>query len=60
MKKRYEFGGKEKQEISKLALEHGHAAAVWKFKEKFPTLTESTIRPWIKKFKKRKTKEERK
>ena len=45
MKKRYEFGGKEKQEISKLALEHGHAAAVWKFKEKFPTLTESTIRP---------------
>ena len=60
IKKRYEFGGKEKQEIAKLASEHGHAAAVRKFKKKFPTLTESTIRPWIKKFKKRKRKEERK
>ena len=39
-KKPYVFGEKGKQEFTQ---EHGHAAAVRKFKEKFPTLTESTI-----------------
>ena len=50
-KKRYVFGEKETQEIAKLASEHGHAAAVRKFKKKFPILTESTIRPWVKRYK---------
>ena len=59
-KKRYEFGGKEKQDIAKFASEHVHAITVRKFKKKFPTLTESTIRPWIRKFLKRKRKEGRK
>ena len=45
------FGEKEKQEIDKLASEHSHEAAVRKFKKRFPTLTESTIRPWIKRYK---------
>ena len=38
-KKLYVFGEKEKQEIAKFEV----AAAVRKFKKKFPTLTESTI-----------------
>ena len=42
-KTRNEFGEKEKQEIVKLVSEHGHAATVTKFKEKFSTFTESTI-----------------
>ena len=50
-KKRYELGEKEKQEIAKNVLEHGHAAAVRNSKKKFPTLTESTIRPWVKRYK---------
>ena len=45
------FGKKEKQEIATSASEHGHAAAVRKFKKKFQTLTESTIRPWVKRYK---------
>ena len=50
-KKGYVFGEKEKQEIAEFASEHGHVAAVKKFKKKFPTLTESTIRPWVKRCK---------
>ena len=42
-KKPYVFGEKGKQEFAKFTSEHGHAAAVRKFKKKFPTLTESTI-----------------
>ena len=34
------FGEKEKQEIAKFAWEHGNAAAIRKFKEKFLTLLE--------------------
>ena len=45
------FGEKEKQKVSKFASEHGHSAALRKFKKKFPTLTESTIRPWVKRYK---------
>ena len=45
------FGEKEKQEIAKFTSEHGHAAAVRKSKKKFPTLTESTIRPLVKRYK---------
>ena len=41
---------KEKQEIAKFPSKHGHAAAVRKFKKKLPTLSESTIRPWVKRF----------
>ena len=43
------FGEKEKQEIAKFASEDG--TAVRKFKKKFPILTESTIRPWVKRYK---------
>ena len=50
-KKRYVFAEKEKQEIVKFTLEHGHAAIVRKFKKKFPTFTENTIRPWVKRYK---------
>ena len=46
-KKLYVFGEKEKQEIAKFEV----AAAVRKFKKNFPTLTESTIRPWVKRYK---------
>ena len=35
------FGEKEKQEIAQFALEHGHVAAVRKFKKKFLTLTKN-------------------
>ena len=42
---------KEKQEIAKFPSKHGHAAAVRKFKKKLPTLSESTIRPWVKRYK---------
>ena len=45
------YGEKEKQEIAKYAVEHGHAAAVRKFKKKFPSLNESTVRPWVKRYK---------
>ena len=58
-KKRYVFGEKEMQEITKFALEPGHAATVKKSEKMFPTLTESTIRHWVKRYKK-KLKEKRK
>ena len=58
-KKRYVFGEKEMQEIAKFALEPGHAATVKKLEKMFPTLTESTIRHWVKRYKK-KLKEKRK
>ena len=45
------FGEKEKQEIAKIASEHGHEAAVRKFKKNSLTLTESTIQLWIKRYK---------
>ena len=47
-----EFGENEKQEIAKFSSEHGHAAAVRKFKKKFSTVTESAIQPWVKRYKK--------
>ena len=50
-KKRFVFGEKEKEEIAKFASEHGHAAAVRKVKKKLQTVTESTIRPWVKRYK---------
>ena len=42
---------KDKQEIAKYAAMCGATATVRKFKVKFPRLTESTIRPWVKKYK---------
>ena len=44
-KKGYVYGEKEKEKIAKFAWEHGHATTVGKFMKKFPTLTESTVRP---------------
>ena len=42
---------KDNQEIAKYAAMCGATATVRKFKVKFPKLTESTIRPWVKKYK---------
>ena len=42
---------KDKREIAKYAAKCGETATVRKFKVKFQRLTESTIRPWVKKYK---------
>ena len=49
-KKRSAYGEKEKQEIAKYALTHGNAAAVRKFRKSYPNLNESTVRPWVKRY----------
>ena len=51
-KKRVVYGGKDKQEIAKYAAVCGVTAAIRKFKQKFPNLNESTVRPWVKSHKK--------
>ena len=42
------YDEKDKQEIAKYTSKHGFAAAVRKFKPKFPNLNESTVRAWVK------------
>ena len=42
---------KDKQEITKYAAVCGVTAAIRKFKQKFPNLNESTVLPWVKKYK---------
>ena len=37
--------------IGRYSCENGNSNAVSKFKIEFPTLNESTIRPWVKKYK---------
>ena len=51
-KKRVVYGEKDKQEIAKYAAVCGATAAIRKFKQKFPNLNESTVRPWVKSHKK--------
>ena len=50
-KERVVYQEKDKQEIAKYAAMCGATPAVRKFKVKFPRLTESTIRSWVKKYK---------
>ena len=51
-RKRTVYSEKDKQEISKYAALSGATAAIRKFHQKFPHLTESTVRPWVKSYKK--------
>ena len=50
-KKRVVCEEKDKQEIAKYAAVCGVTAAIRKFKQKFPNLNESTVRPGVKKYK---------
>ena len=50
-KKRVVYEENDKQEIGKYAAVCLVAAAIRKFKQKFPNLNESTVRPWVKKYK---------
>ena len=51
-KKRTVYAEKNKQEIAKYAAVCGAIAAIRKFQQRFPHLTESTVHPWIKSYKK--------
>ena len=51
-KKRTVYAEKDKQEIAKYAGVCGATAAIRKFQQRFPHLTESTVRPWVKSYKK--------
>ena len=48
-KKRVVYEEKDKQEMAKYAAVCGVTAAIRKFKQKFPNLNESKVRPWVKK-----------
>ena len=41
---------KDKQDVAKYAAQCGNTAAIRKFKQRFPNLNESTIQPWLKKY----------
>lgn len=47
-KKRTTYVEKDKLEITKYAATRGASAGIRKFRQKFPNLTESTIRSWVK------------
>ena len=51
-KKQTVFAKGDKQEIEKQAAICGVTVAIRKFQPKFPNLTESTRRPWVKSHKK--------
>ena len=46
------YSEKDKQEVAKYAIMSGATASIRKFRQKFPHLTESTVRPWVKSYKK--------
>ena len=46
--KRVTYSEDDKQEVTKYALLCGASAAVRHFRKKYPHLTESTVRPWVK------------
>ena len=50
--KRTTYSEKDKQEVAKYAIMSGATASIRKFRQKFPHLTESTVRPWVKSYKK--------
>ena len=51
-KKRTVYADKNKQETSKYTAVCGVTAAIRKFQQRFQHLTESTVRPWVKSYKK--------
>ena len=51
-KKRTVYAEKDKQEIAKYAAVSRATAAIRKFQQRLPHLTESTVRPWVKSYKK--------
>ena len=50
--KRVTYSEDDKQEVTKYALLCGASAAVRHFRKKYPHLTESTVRPWVKRYQK--------
>ena len=50
--KQVTYSENDKQEVTKYALLCGASAAVWHFRKKYPHLTESTVRPWVKHYQK--------
>ena len=50
--KRTTYSEKDKQEVAKYAIMSGATASIRKFSQKFPHLTERTVRPWGKKLQK--------
>ena len=46
------YSEKDKQEVAKYAIMSGATASIRKFRQKFPHLTESTVHPWVKSYKK--------
>ena len=51
-KKRTVYAEKDKPEIKKYAAVCGATAAIRKFQQRFPHLTESTVRSWVERYKK--------
>ena len=49
-KRRFVYKEKDKQDDTKYAAQCDTAAAIRKFKHRFPSLYEITIRPWLKKY----------
>ena len=45
---RAKYSGMEKREMARYANQHGASRAVKRYKKKFPKITESTLRSWVK------------
>ena len=52
-RRRITYHERDKLKISKYANAHGVTAAIKLFQRDFPKLTESTVRPWLKKYRDR-------
>ena len=50
-KRRVMYKEEEKMKVVKYACSHGVTNAIRFFKKEFPNLTESTVRPWVNKYK---------
>ena len=50
-KRRVKYKEEEKMKVVKYACSHGVTNAIRFFKEGFPNLTESTVHPWVSKYK---------
>lgn len=49
--KRVTYAEKDKQRVGRYAAMHGVPSALKRFKSEFPKLTQSTVRPWVIKYK---------
>ena len=49
-KRHYVYEEKDKQDVPKYTAQCGTTAAIRKFNPRFPNLNESTVRPWLKKY----------